>query len=89
MNVHSMKNAGLLVASASLFCPSPVAAHREGAGTLGLLGIMCIVFMVVALASAFVVSLRRPWMRIAIRVAGSWICASGLLMFGWMVKGRM
>ena len=65
------------------------AALREGAGTLGLLGIMAIIFISVALASAFVVSLRRPWMRIAIRVAGSWICASGLLMLGWMVRGQM
>jgi urease accessory protein len=62
------------------------AALREGAGALGLLGIMCLVFMAVALASAFVVSLRRPWMRIAIRVAGSWIFASGLLMLGWFIR---
>lgn len=65
------------------------AALREGAGTLGLLGITSIVFIAVALASALVVSLRRPWMRIAIRVAGSWICASGFLMLGWMLKGQM
>jgi len=65
------------------------AAMRDGAGTLGLLGIMSIVFIAVALTSAFVISLRRPWMRMAIRVAGSWICASGLLMLGWMVRGRM
>jgi len=65
------------------------AALRDGAGTLGLLGIMAIIFISVALASAFVVSLRRPWMRIAIRVAGSWICASGILMLGWMAKGHM
>ena len=64
-------------------------ALRDGAGTLGLIGIMSIVFISVALASASVVSLRRPWMRIAIRVAGSWICASGLLMLGWMVKGHI
>lgn len=62
------------------------AALREGAGTLGLLGITSIVFIAVALASALVVSLRRPWMRIAIRVAGSWICASGLLMLGWSLR---
>ncbi|MGD0887230.1 MAG: hypothetical protein ABSA46_20490 [Thermodesulfovibrionales bacterium] len=62
---------------------------REGAGALRPLGIMSIVFISVALASAFVVSLRRPWMRIAIRVAGSWICASGLLMLDWMAKGHM
>lgn len=65
------------------------ATLKEGAGTLGLLGIMSIVFVVVSLASALVVSLRRPWMRIAVRVAGSWVCASGLLMLGWLLKGRM
>jgi urease accessory protein len=52
------------------------------------LGIMAMLFVLVALASAFVVSLQRPWMRIAIRVAGSWIFASGLLMLGWMLKGQ-
>jgi hydrogenase/urease accessory protein HupE len=64
-------------------------ALREGAGTLGLLGIIAMLFIAVALASAFVVSLRRPWMRIAVRVAGSWVFASGLLMLGWMVRGQM
>lgn len=62
------------------------AALKEGAGTLGLLGIMALIFIAVALASAFVVSLRRPWMRIAVRVAGSWICASGILMLGWSLR---
>lgn len=62
------------------------AAMREGAGTLGLLGIMSLIFIAVALASAFVVSLSRLWMRIAVRVAGSWICASGILMLGWSLR---
>ena len=62
------------------------AALREGAGALGLLGIMGTVFMAVALGSAFVVSLRRTWMRIAVRVTGSWIGASGLLMLGWFIR---
>lgn len=65
------------------------AVLRDGAGTLGLLGIISVVFIAVTLASALVVSLRRPWTRMVIRVAGSWICASGFLMLGWMVKGRM
>jgi hypothetical protein len=39
--------------------------------------------VLVTLAAAFVVRLRRPWARIAIRVIGSWIVASGLLMVGW------
>lgn len=62
------------------------AALREAGGTLGLLGIAAMLFVVVALASAFVVSLRRPWARIAVRVAGSWIFASGLLMLGWYLR---
>ena len=64
------------------------AALKDGAGTPGLLGIMAMIFVLVALASAFVVSLRRPWARIVVRVAGSWIFASGLLMLGWMLKGQ-
>ena len=61
---------------------------KDGAGTLGLLGITMMLFVLVAMASAFVVSLKKPWMRIAIRVAGSWVFASGLLMLGWMLKGQ-
>ena len=63
------------------------AALKGGAGTLGLVGIAAMIFVFVALASSLVVSLERPWARIAVRVAGSWICASGLLMLGWMLKG--
>jgi hydrogenase/urease accessory protein HupE len=63
------------------------AALREGAGGLGLVGIMSALFVLVTLASAFVVSLERPWTRIAVRVAGSWIAASGLLLLGWAHRG--
>ena len=41
----------------------------------------------VALASACVVSLRAGWARIAVRVAGSWVAAIGLLMLGWSLRG--
>jgi hydrogenase/urease accessory protein HupE len=51
-----------------------------------LLGLVSVVFVLVALAAAFVVRLRAPWARIAVRVAGSWIAASGLLMLGWAVR---
>jgi hydrogenase/urease accessory protein HupE len=61
---------------------------REGAGTPGLIGIATMLFVLVALASAPVVSLRRPWTRIAVRVAGSWIAAIGLLLLGWTLRGR-
>ena len=56
------------------------AVQREA---LGLAGIGSAIFVVVALASGFVMSLRIVWMRIAVRVAGSWVAAIGLLMLGW------
>lgn len=62
-------------------------ALREGAGAGGLAGIAVMLFVIVALSSAFVLSLQRPWTRIAVRVVGSWIFASGLLMLGWTLKG--
>jgi urease accessory protein len=59
------------------------AAQREA---LGLAGIGSAIFVVVALASAFVMSLRAGWMRIAVRVAGSWVATIGLLMLGWSLR---
>ena len=54
---------------------------------LALLGLAFTVFVLVALAAAFVVRLRAQWGRIAMRVVGSWIAASGLLMLGWAIRG--
>lgn len=53
-----------------------------------LLGLVFAIFVIVALVAAFVVSLRAAWTRIAVRVAGSWIAASGLLMLGWATRVR-
>ena len=50
------------------------------------LGLIFGVFVLVALAAALVVQLRASWAHIAVRVAGSWIAASGLLMLGWAVR---
>jgi len=50
------------------------------------LGLSAAVFVLVVLAAALVVTLRAYWARIAVRVAGSWIAASGLLMLGWSVR---
>ncbi len=55
---------------------------------VALLGLVFAVFVLIALAAAFVVRLRAHWARIAVRVAGSWIAASGLLMLGWAVRTR-
>ena len=52
------------------------------------LGLASGAFILVALAAAFVVQLRAGWPRIAVRVGGSWIAASGLLMLGWSISGR-
>jgi hydrogenase/urease accessory protein HupE len=54
---------------------------------LALAGVGSAIFVLVAIVSAFVVSLRVAWMRIAVRVAGSWVAAIGLLMLGWSLRG--
>jgi hydrogenase/urease accessory protein HupE len=53
---------------------------------VALVGLVFGVFALVALAAAFVVPLRAAWARIAVRVAGSWIAASGLLLLGWSLR---
>lgn len=70
--VHGYLNGGALAAVAG--------------GGLGLVGIATSVFVVVALVAAFVTRLEAPWARIAVRVAGSWIAAVGLLMLGWWLQ---
>lgn len=64
------------------------ALSLAGRGPAGLVGISGAIFLLTALVSAGVVSLRRPWTRIAVRVAGSWITAIGLLLLGWTLSGR-
>ena len=62
-------------------------AMAGGPGVPGLFCISSILFVLVAIASALVISLRATWTRVAVRVTGSWIVAVGLLMLGWMAKG--
>jgi hydrogenase/urease accessory protein HupE len=54
---------------------------------VALLGLVFWIFVLVALVAAFVVCLHAK-ARIAVRVAGSWIAASGLLMLGWALRAR-
>ena len=63
------------------------AMTQAGGGILALFGISVAVFVLIALVAALVVSLRAQSARIAVRVAGSWITAIGLLMLGWTYKG--
>ena len=65
--------------------------NGSGMGQLGtaaaaLLGLVCAVFVLVALVAALVVWLSAEWARIAVRVAGSWIAASGFLLLGWVAR---
>jgi hypothetical protein len=59
------------------------ASNRFDDGAYALLGLSLAVFVVVALCASLVIPLRQHWTRVAVRVAGSWIAASGLLMLGW------
>jgi hypothetical protein len=63
-----------------------VAMRQAGLGALGLLGLLAALFVLVALVAACVVSLQQQWTRMAIRVAGSWMAALGLLMLGWALR---
>jgi hypothetical protein len=58
-----------------------------GQGALELIGVAVTLFDLVALASALAVKARPMWARIAVRVVGSWIGASGLLWTGWVLRG--
>jgi hydrogenase/urease accessory protein HupE len=61
---------------------------RFGDGALALLGLTFAVFVIVAVASSLVVPLQQQWTLIVVRVLGSWIAASGLLMLGWRLRGK-
>jgi hydrogenase/urease accessory protein HupE len=64
-----------------------VAMQQAGTGVRGLLGSLAALVVLVALVAAGVVSLHQQWTRIAVRVAGSWMAAIGLLMLGWALRG--
>jgi urease accessory protein len=51
------------------------------------IGLASAVFVLVVLVAALVVRLPTHWARIAVRIGGSWIAASGLLMLGWSFRG--
>ncbi len=55
-------------------------------GALELTGTMVALIVVVTLLAGLVVSIKAFWARIAVRVVGSWIAATGLLMIGWSVR---
>jgi urease accessory protein len=77
--------AGLYGALHGLLNGSALAAMDSG--LLSIVGVSVTVLIIGLLCSALIVSLKAAWTRIAIRVAGSWIAAVGMLMLGWMVRG--
>lgn len=61
-------------------------AGRSASAAITVVGLVSAVFVLFALAAAFAVQLQQHWARIAIRVIGSWIAASGLLLLGWAIR---
>ena len=57
-------------------------------GFLLLGGFLAQLVLLTWLCAMTVAAVRRAdWLRIALRVAGSWIAASGLLLLGWQLRG--
>jgi urease accessory protein len=52
-----------------------------------LVGLTLAVFVLTVFCAAPAVLLTAQWTRVAVRVIGSWIAASGILMFGWWIRG--
>ncbi len=53
---------------------------------VALLGLAVAVFVFTAIMASIVVPLHRQWTHIAVRVIGSWIVATGILMAGWAAR---
>ena len=62
------------------------AMAQAGSGVRGVVGIVGAVFVVTTLGTACAAAWQSGWLRIAWRVAGSWIAASGLLLLGWSLR---
>ena len=61
-------------------------APAEAGSLLNLAGMCAGVFGVFALAASVTLPLKRFWMIVAARVAGSWVAAAGLLLAGWIIR---
>ena len=55
----------------------------NASGQITAAGVAAALFVVVSLLAGQTASVRVLWARIAVRVAGSWIAATGLLLLGW------
>lgn len=62
------------------------AVAPSGRALLNLLGAAGAVFAGFAIAASVSLPLKRLWMVVAARVAGSWLAAAGLLLAGWVLR---
>jgi hydrogenase/urease accessory protein HupE len=60
---------------------------KLGTSATSLAGMVLAVLLLALLMSAVVAPLQAFWARVAVRVAGSWVVAVGMLMLGWMFQG--
>ena len=58
----------------------------NASGQIFAAGVAAALFVVVSLLAGQAASVRALWARVAVRVAGSWIVAIGLLMLGWAMR---
>ena len=58
-----------------------------GAAPSTLFGIALTVLLLTLLTAAAVTPVRALWARVAVRVAGSWVVAVGMLTLGWLAQG--
>ena len=58
----------------------------SSSGQLVVAGVAVALFVVVSLLAGPAASVRELWVGVAVRVAGSWIVAIGLLMLGWAMR---
>ena len=63
-----------------------VVAQGNALTTPAMLGVCAPVFVLSALIASLIVPLRTLWLRVAVRVAGSWLAALGLLLVGWALR---
>ena len=55
-------------------------------GNLALMGAVSAILILTTILSSQVTALPAGWPQVTVRVAGSWIAATGMLMFGWLVQ---
>ena len=61
-------------------------AGTPASGQMAAPGVAVALFVAVSLLAGQAASVRTLWARVAVRVAGSWIVAIGLLMLGWAMR---